>query len=220
MTHPSPLFSPKGVETKPRFENFESSLSQLVKIAQKDRVSFETFFLHFVGKGRTLLLIAVCLAFGHLPVVSIAGGLMIGYLGFRMTFFNNKIWLPRFFLRTKVPTFFFKGGIKPLIQMLKFIRRGTKPRFEWTMHHWAATKINGLLIALTGLSFACAPLIPFFSYPAYLALLFISIGILNEDGIYILIGYLLSLFYFSSVVVVNKYFSIIDLCKFIKRLIV
>jgi hypothetical protein len=74
-------------------------------------------------------------------------------------------------------------------------------------------KINGCLIALIGIFLAISLPIPLSSYIASAAILFLGIGHLSDDGIWIFIGYSLSIFYIIFVIVTLDYISIMDIIK-------
>lgn len=213
MTHYPQTISQNKPRNTPSFTKFEKALNELLKLSHHNHLTLQIFLDQCAGKMRTFLLMVIGLSFGEIPGISIASGFLISYVGFRMVFFSQKIWLPQFLLNFKLPNGIFRWGIRQLMRILRIMKQRTKPRFEAVVSYPNVEKVNGILIILTGLSFMCAPLIPYCSYLAYLAIFFISIGNLNEDGLFIVFGYFFSLFYFSFVVVFNSYFSIIDLFK-------
>ena len=205
-------------QTKLRFEDFERSLSYLRGLAENGSVSFETFFSHLLGKGKVLLLICMCLPLGDLPGFCILSGAFICYLGLHMAFLNKRVLLPRFLLKTTIPSWLLRRGISLLMGLLKLMKRWTKPRLEWATQQTAIEKLNGLWITLIGFAIINTPFIPFIGYAAYFAVLLISIGILNEDGLYILLGYGMSLVYFAIVLITNKYLPLDKLIDFFHKL--
>lgn len=72
-------------------------------------------------------------------------------------------------------------------------------------------KINGGLICLMGIFLAISLPIPLSSYISSVAILFLGVGILNDDGMWILIGYPIAVFYIVFVLVTSSYISIVDL---------
>ena len=199
-----------------QFKNFEEALSELTHLAQKKPVSLETFFSFLEGRGKLLLLIFVCLPIGQIPILAFGSGIGVVYLGIRIAFFNQSIWLPASILRKQVPKCFLAMATRQLLSFLKIMKRWTKPRYEWIFHHSMLRKCNGIFIALVGLSILLCPPIPLIGYISYLAVFFICIGLLNQDGVYIILGYLFSVLYFSMVLVMNHFFSLGKLLHWFK----
>ena len=199
-----------------KFKNFEEALLELSHLAKKKPVSLETFFSLLEGKGKLLLLIFVCLPLGQIPILAFGSGIVVVYLGIRIGFFSHSIWLPDSILRKDVPKGFLKMATKQLLGFLKIMKRWTKPRYEWVSQQVILRKLNGIFIALVGLSILLCPPLPFIGYISYLAIFLICIGLLNEDGVYIILGYVFSVFYFSMVLVTNHFFSLGKVLNFFK----
>lgn len=74
-------------------------------------------------------------------------------------------------------------------------------------------KINGCLVGLIGIFIAISLPIPLSSYIASAAILFLGIGLLNDDGIWMMIGHPIAIFYIVFVIVTLQYISIIDIIR-------
>ena len=74
-------------------------------------------------------------------------------------------------------------------------------------------KINGCLVGLIGIFIAISLPIPLSSYIASVAIFFIGIGLLNDDGILMFIGYPIAIFYIVFVAVTLNYISIPDIIR-------
>ncbi len=164
----------------------------------------------FSGKMRILLLIFFCIPFGQIFGLAIPAGLFIGYLGFLYAF-THKIWMPRFILKKKMSPRVLQFVIKQLLFFLKFIAKLSHPRRSWVCIDPRMHKINGCLIGLLGICLAISLPIPLSSYVVSIALLFLGVGLLNDDGVWVYIAYPISLFYIVFVMVTLNYISIIDL---------
>lgn len=198
---------------------FEEALRHLSEKANAGPVTIRTFLKELSGKGKLLLLIFICLPLAQIPVVALGSGLLMCYLGLRMSFLSQKIFLPSSFLRKKIPAYLLKKSLRRLLRFLKFMKRWTRPRYIWAVDHPLTHKLNGILIAIVGVCLALCPPLPATGYFAFVAIFLMAIGILNHDGIYILLGYASAVLYLAFVIVALKFFSlskIIDLvnCTF------
>ncbi len=179
----------------PPLLSFEKALVELLEKSKKGAVSVKTFLTALSGRGKVIILVIITLFFSQLPGIAIPFGIYLCYLGLRIAFNRSWIWLPKFILKLKIPSGILRRVLNQLVRFLKFLERWTSPR----LHKLARPLPNGLAIAAMGLILALAPPVPLIGFAAYFAVFLISIGILNSDGIYTLLGYISGLFYLSFV---------------------
>ena len=184
--------------------------------AKNHRVSIHEIQIALSGKGGVLLLILLSLGFGQIPGISIFLGLFIGYLGVRIAVGRSFIWMPKWLLRKKIPSYFFLKVVQQILGLLKFMKKWSKPRYAWATQLTSTRVINGLTISLVGLSFASSPPVPLAGFIAFIAIFFIAIGLLNEDGHYIIAGYFCALFYFVLTFFLLKFCSLSQMIDWIK----
>jgi hypothetical protein len=206
------------MKLKRSYKNFEEGFRLLLRKAKKERVSIHSLVTILDGRGRILLLIFLSLGFGQIPGVAIFLGLFISYLGLRIALGEKLVLVPKQFLHKKIPSYFLIKVIHQIIGLLNLIKRRSHPRYVWMTQNTLTRVINGSIISLVGLSFALTPPVPLAGFIAFIAIFSISIGILNDDEIYILMGYLFSVFYFVVAFLLFKYFSIIQMIGWIKHL--
>lgn len=192
---------------KRSYKNFEETFLILLEKAKEGPVSLETFLTILSGKGKILLLIFFSLSFGQIPVLAIFLGLVISYLGLRMAINRSSIWMPKALLHKKIPSAPLIKAIKQILHFLKFMKRWSHPCFVEAVHRPSTRVINGLLIALVGISIAISPPVPFSGLIAYVAIFLIAIGFLNDDGIYVIVGDICALLYFITVLFLCKFCS-------------
>lgn len=203
------VYREASIKTKLKqpYINFEDAFLFLLEEAKEGSVSIETILLTLSGKLRVLLLAFLSLGFGQIPGVAVFLGLFIAYLGVRIAIGKSFIWMPKVFLRKKIPSYFLTKILKQILRLLKFMKKWSHPRYVWATQQTAVRIVNGLMIALVGLFLAISPPIPFSSLLAFIAIFSIAIGLLNDDGIYILIGYICSLMYFTVILFLLKFCS-------------
>jgi hypothetical protein len=201
---------------KSSYRSFEESFRILLEKAKAGPVSLKTVLTILYGKGRILLLIFLSLGFGQIPIAAIFLGFLITYLGLRIAIGRNFIWMPKFLLYKKIPSYFLIKIIKQILQLLKLMKRWSYQRFLWNSHRRLTRIVTGLMIALVGVSFTISPPIPFSSFVAFVAIFLIAIGLLNDDDVYLIIGYIFTLFYFALVLFLLKFCSLSQLVDGVK----
>lgn len=138
--------------------------------------------------GLLLLLIAVC--FMHpfpMPGLSWILGVLVVVAGARMIF-GQGLWLPASALDKPVP-----GGVlaKLFGWAAAFFRKTEgfiRPRGRWLADHPWALRVTGVAILLCGLMLL-VPIPPPTNYPPATALLLISLGLLESDLLFLVLGH-------------------------------
>ncbi|HEV8052124.1 MAG TPA: exopolysaccharide biosynthesis protein [Parachlamydiaceae bacterium] len=207
------------MELSRSYQKFEDAFLSLLKQADTDSITIKTFLTTLSGKGKILLLVFLSLGFAQIPGIAIALGLFIFYLGLRIAIGENFIWMPKFILNKNIKPYFLTKIITQILKLLKFMKRWSRPRYEEATQKKTTRVINGLMIALVGLCLASCPPIPLVSISASLAIFFIAIGLLNNDGIYIVLGYFFSVFYLITVLLLFNYFSFTMIFEWMKDII-
>lgn len=135
-----------------------------------------------------------------IPGVSTVFGLVILLIGLAITF-NINPPLPRKLLTRRFPTATLRLSLTKGIAWVHRIERFSRPRWLALTHGPTLNRFNGSMLVLAAvLLMAPFGLIPFSNTLPGLAILFLSIGMLQRDGIYVLIGLatnLLTIAYFT-----------------------
>nr|AOO54564.1 protein exod [uncultured bacterium] len=165
-------------------------------------------FLNFAGSRSRALITAACslpfVFFVPLPGLSIIFGLLVVFAGCSIVR-DRPLWIPRFLQKKKIPgnvaaKIFSKGSA-----ILKKIEKVAYPRISFFHRHPFWQKFNGCLVAICGV-LLMLPLPPGTNFTPGLNAFLISIGILEEDGLFILAGYfvfLINMFLFIYLPVVG-----------------
>lgn len=178
-------------------EFFEDSLSEkfkkiINKIPDKNLTLSE--IVDLLGDDG-LLLFAALLSVIFLIPVSIPGfstvfGGIIFFIGIS-NFLNKSLWLPSSIKNKSFPSEKLRTALNKGLKWFYFLEKISKPhRFRLITCNKIASKINGFLI-LFGSILLMIPLglMPFSNTLPALIILFLSIGIIQKDGIIILLGY-------------------------------
>lgn len=164
--------------------------------AKRTQLSIKEILRILSGKGRTLLLILLSLPFCQpiqIPGLSTPFGLIIAFFGIRMTF-GKRIWLPRKLLAKKISPSTLKKITNKTLLLIRKLRPFIRPRFTWACHSRIMSRGNGLIFFILGVFLALPLPIPFSNLSAAWSIVLIALGVLEDDGIFILIGYLIILF--------------------------
>jgi hypothetical protein len=151
-----------------------------------------------VGQDGLLVLIAFLAIVFMVPVsipgVSTVFGAAILMIGTSRLLSCN-LWLPKRMAQRVLPTEKLRKGLKQSSIWLHRLERFSRPhRLNWLTSTWLAVILNNCaLITASALLMAPLGLIPFSNTLPALALLFIAIGLLQHDGLFILFGHLVNL---------------------------
>ena len=201
------------INTSEKTEDYislQKNITLLKKKSEDHALSLEEIIPFFSGKGKILLLIFFCLPFSQILGLAIPFGLMIAYLGLRYAFLEES-WVPNFILKKKTPSKILNFVLNQILYFIKIVGKFSCPRGNWTSTNSIMHTISGCLISLVGVFLAISLPIPLSSYIASAAILFIGIGILNDDNIWICVGYALAIFYIAFVLITLNYISITDI---------
>ena len=180
-----------------RMQTLEDRLLLLKDLTEEQsHISIRKILRILSGKGRLLILILLALPFClplPLPGMSVPFGLLIAFFGVRMTL-GKGMWLPSKILSKKIKTSpILKKILKKTLWLVKITQGWSHPRLQWMSMHPVMKIVNGLVIALLGLALAVPFPIPFSNVTAAWAIFILSFGIMKDDGIFILLGYVLLL---------------------------
>ena len=147
----------------------------------------------------SLFLIIPFLFFIPLPGLSTLFGIIIMFAGYRMAL-EKKLWIPKRWLDRPLPVHIMRKIFSVGQAIMKKVETVVKPRGKYFLTHPWVVRLNGAMIVICGFLLAL-PLPPGSNFPPAVATLFISIGILEDDGIFLTLGTIflgLTLFLFVS----------------------
>lgn len=98
---------------------------------------------------------------------------------------------------------------KLTIKTLKVVKKWVHPRMVTLCRHRYAYLVNGVLVAFLALCMVLPIPLPLINMPAAISIFLISIGVLEDDGLFLLIGYiaaLLTALFFTILIYFIDYF--------------
>lgn len=177
-----------------KFWSLEEGIALLKKENLKSPLTLREILRVFPGKGRSLILILLCIPFCQpiqIPGLSTPFGLLIGFLGLRILF-GKHLLLPKKLLEKKISSKSFQKISDAVLKLNKKIKPWTHPRILWMSHSKFMERLNGLVILILGLFLALPLPVPLSNMSAAWSLCLVSFGMLEDDGVFILIGYIVS----------------------------
>ncbi len=182
--------------------------SILVSDSHMDGLSLSKLMALLQEKGPFLFIIILCTPFLlplSIPGVSLPFGLMIIYLCFGIIS-KRDVKFPRRLSNHTIKSKHIIRLMKGVIKIFRKIERWTSPRLEFLAIHRISLTINGLVILFCAIVLMVPVPIPLGNaLPAY-AMLFLSIGFLQRDGVMIILGYILTLIsatYFVAIAILG-----------------
>jgi len=179
-----------------KVKNLEESLLALQEMTEREKsLSVQDILKVLSGKGKALVLILLslpfCLPF-QIPGSALPFGLIIAFIGLRMAF-AKQMWLPKKIREKSISIRKVRKIVKKALALGKKIKRFIHPRLSWMCSPRAAKVVHGLMIFILGLFLALPLPVPLSNITAAWSILLISLGILEDDGLIVGIGYLAAL---------------------------
>jgi|SRR3989339_474836 len=172
--------------------------SLLEKAKNQTSVSFEEILTLLSGNGRFVFLVFLSLPFCQpiqIPGMSIPFGLLISFMGLKLAL-GKQVFFPKKFLGKEISSAKIKKIIQRIFKVTQKIKKFTHPRLRYFCEFKGQSLVNGTLICLLGVFLALPFPIPFTNLVAGWSIFLLSLGKLEDDGLLILIGYLMSLLTF------------------------
>lgn len=165
--------------------------------SDNDEISLRTISGKFGkrGFGNALLIFALpnLAPISFIPGLSLLISIPIAFFAVQMILFRKKPWLPAFIANKKIPFEKFSQMVNKSMPSLKRIEAFLKPRWQFMQ--------SPILVAFTGLVILCLFVIfllpiPFSNSLVAFFIVLISLGIVEKDGLFIVLGYICTFIYF------------------------
>jgi hypothetical protein len=155
-----------------------------------------------------LLLACIIVALPYLIPVSLPGmstlsGVLIALVGIALAT-NTVLWLPRRLLDRSLPAERFRKLLDSSAAKFKSLEHLVKPRLLWLTGGHVMNALNGGLLVYNGVLLAAPSVLPFMNTLPGVAAMTVAAGILERDGLLLIVGYVLTLAataYFAAVAV-------------------
>ncbi|MBA4135828.1 MAG: exopolysaccharide biosynthesis protein exod [Opitutus sp.] len=147
----------------------------------------------YVLRGRAYLLLVILLALPFLTPLPLPGlstpfGLAIAAIAFRLTL-GQRPWLPKNLQRRELPAGFFGRLFAVAKRILGWLEKLLRPRLAAVTDTALLNQLHALLMLVAALALLLPLPIPFTnSFPAW-SILLLAGGLLERDGVAIVLGY-------------------------------
>jgi hypothetical protein len=188
-------------------KTLKETFSNIQRVLPDNGVTL-SMVLELLGKESFLILSAFLslpfLAPVSIPGVSTVFGALILLIGISLVL-DRPPWLPARFMTHVFPSDKLRTCLSQGLILIQRLEKISHSRISIFCQGHLMSRVNGLVVVLSAL-FLMAPLafIPFSNTLPALAILLLSIGILQHDGVFVLLGYL-------SLVLTSLYFALIAL---------
>ncbi len=179
--------------------NLKEALISLKPYEAKPFITIEQLIQALSGKGRSLIAAFLSIPFCQplqIPGLSTPFGVVITFFGLRMMF-GKEIWLPKKILNRTINTQTLKKITDRVIAILDKTKRFIHPRLHFMYQTKAMEKVNGALICILGILLALPLPVPLTNLTSAWSIFLISLGMIENDGLLILLGFICTLLTFS-----------------------
>jgi len=171
---------------------FEDSLQLIINTAQQsESIKIREIFKILSGRGYAALLIILSLPFCfpvQIPGFSTPFGILLAFLGLRIAF-AKRLWWPKWVLEKNLSS---KSVSKLMTKTMKVVHAMQKilhPRLLFITRNPLLHRLHGLLVGVLGVLLSLPLPIPMTNLLSAFPILCIGLGLLEDDGMFVLIGY-------------------------------
>lgn len=172
----------------------EESMLQIRELSKKGPVKVRDLLRIFGGRGGLLLIIFLVIPFClpiQIPGLSTPFGLAILFIGLRMAF-RHKIWLTEGILEHEIKPKNLNNILNWGFWFMEKLNPITCSRFQWICNTEYLFHFHCIMIAVLALILALPLPIPLSNLSAAWAIFLICLGLIKQDGLLTIIGYILA----------------------------
>lgn len=166
----------------------------LRKTKESQEIKVRQIFTILAGRGYAALLIIFSFPFCipiQIPGFSTPFGIILGFLGLRIAF-ARRLWWPKWILERKLNSQQVGKVVEQMIKAVEYCKNVFHPRLLLLTRNPLIHRLHGLVVFTLSILLSLPLPIPFTNMLTALPILFIGLGLLEEDGLVIVIGYLLA----------------------------
>lgn len=170
----------------------DERLAVLIQVSDKETITIKEVLQTLGGKGKEILLIFLSLPFClpiQIPGLAIPFGIISAMIGLGLAFRRHKILLPKFLQSKSLKGKTIKKIAKKGLWLTKKMKKWVHPRLKVMCRHHLISMLNGIIIFILGILLALPLPVPLTNLVAAWGILLMSLGMLEDDGLFVSIGY-------------------------------
>lgn len=175
------------------------SFEEILRLARAhDQLPVRSLITILTGRGYAVLLILLSLPFCfpiNVPGLSTPFGIFLAFIGVRMAF-AKRPWWPKWFLEKNISSERLIKLITKATVIINKFKKVLHPRLTFMVDLPIIQRLNGILITLLALLLAVPFPIPMTNILSALPIFMMGLGKLEDDGLAVLISYVMALFSF------------------------
>lgn len=178
----------------PPNKTLEESLTFVLRKSKTGPLSLQEILNALSGRGTDVLLLFLSLPFCQplqIPGMSTPFGIIIALIGLRSAV-RRGVFLPKSLLNKKISSKVIDSIVTKSLWIVRKIKPFVHPRLRWICQNPVMRVPNGLIIFLAGLFLALPLPIPFSNMPAAWVVFLVALGLLEDDGLFVSIGYVIA----------------------------
>lgn len=183
---------------KKRNKPFLDSLEEILDLTKNsEEVSVGQMIQILAGREYAALLIICSLPFCipiQIPGLSTPFGILLVFLGVQIAF-SQSTWWPDFILKKTIKSHVVTKLVTKTIGVVKFIQKFSHKRLLLLTQNPIFLRLNGLLVSILSIMLALPLPIPLTNMLSAFPILCFGLGLLEDDGVMIIIAYILFLVY-------------------------
>ncbi len=184
--------TPEPIQYDPTMK-LSQVIEDLIKVCDKGDLTLGEFLHELSIYGHMLVCLACAAPFllpVPLPGLSTVFGFVICVASLQIAFKQDP-WVPTSWRSRKVSAGVVKKIFTSLLRVTRYTEKAIKPRMRFFARHPGAVRFNGVVIFVISLLLSL-PMPPGFNAPPALAIVVLTLGSLERDGLAVMVGYGLS----------------------------
>ncbi len=182
-------------------------LGSLLVLADGRSLALRKIVEHLRFRGLPALVVLLCVPFLFpvaLPGLSLPFGVAIAFCGLRLGL-GKSLWLPDFILKREVSPDLLPRLVTGAVSFCQRLEKLLHPRMGFLQRWPGMLNLLGFMIMVGGilLSLPIPPPFPLTNTIPALSVIFISLGLIERDGLFILIGYFFALLGVSYIALIG-----------------
>jgi hypothetical protein len=191
----------------PADEKISDALRRLLQEAEGRPLLIREMVEILHGRGLLMMVVLLCLPFLSpvtIPGISMPFGLAIAICGLRIAF-GHKPWLPKAILDRSISYQALEKMVHAGCRIYGKIERVLRPRLAFFLVGPGMAMLAGMAITLSGVVLSLPIPPPFIltnTIPGF-AIVFLALGLMERDGVLVLVGHVLTLIAVTYVVLIG-----------------